>query len=38
MQQLMILLVINTSTCFRCLYAHRQEVRLHFHCLLFSVL
>ena len=39
MQQLMILLVINSpSTCFGRLYAHRQEVRLRFHCLSFSVL
>ena len=39
MQQLMILLVISSSsTCFGCLYAHRQEVRLRFHCLSFSVL
>jgi len=31
MQQLVILLVINcSSTCFRCLYAHHQEVRLRF--------
>ena len=31
MQQLMILLVINSSsTCFGRLYAHRQEVRLRF--------
>ena len=35
----MILLVINSpSTCFGRLYAHRQEVRLRFHCLSFSVL
>jgi len=34
MQQLMILLVIySPSTCFGRLYAHRQEVRLRFHCL-----
>jgi len=34
MQQLMILLVISSSsTCFGRLYAHRQEVRLRFHCL-----
>ena len=39
MQQLMILLVINSSeTCFGRLYAHRQEVRLRFHCLSFYVL
>ena len=39
MQQLMILLVINSSsTCFGRIYAHRQEVRLRFHCLSFSVL
>jgi len=39
MQQLMILLVISSpSTCFGRLYAHRQEVRLRFHCLSFSVL
>ena len=39
MKQLMILLVINSSsTCFGRLYAHRQEVRLRFHCLSFSVL
>jgi len=39
MQQLMILFVINSSsTCFCCLYAHRQEVRLRFHGLSFSVL
>ena len=31
MQQLVILLVINcSSTCFGHLYAHHQEVRLHF--------
>jgi hypothetical protein len=31
MQQLVILLVINcSSTCFRRLYAHHQEVRLRF--------
>jgi hypothetical protein len=31
MQQLVILLLINcSSTCFRHLYAHHQEVRLHF--------
>ena len=36
MQQLMLLLVINSpSTCFGRLYAHRQEVRLRFHCLSF---
>ena len=28
----------SSSTCFRHLYAHRQEVRLRFHCLSFSVL
>ena len=34
MQQLLILLVINSSsTCLGRLYAHRQEVRLRFHCL-----
>ena len=39
MQQLIILLVISSpSTCFGGLYAHRQEVRLLFHCLSFSVL
>ena len=38
MQQLMILLVINSSsTCFGRLYPHHQEVRLRFHCLCFSV-
>jgi len=32
MQQLVILLLINrSSTCFGCLYAHPQEVRLRFH-------
>ena len=31
MQQLVILLVISfSSTCFGRLYAHRQEVRMHF--------
>ena len=36
MQQIVILLVINSpSTCFGRLYAHRQEVRLRFHCLWF---
>ena len=35
----MILLVIRcSSTCFGCLYAHPQEVRLRFHCLWLSVL
>ena len=39
MQQIVILLVVNSpSTCFGRLYAHRQEVRLRFHCLCFSVL
>jgi len=39
MQQLVILFVINcSSTCFGRLYARRQEVRLRFQCLWFSVL
>jgi len=39
MQQIVILLVINSpSTYFGRLYAHRQKVRLRFHCLSFSVL
>ena len=39
MQQIVILLVISSpSTCFGRLYAHRQEVRLRFHCLWFSAL
>jgi len=39
MQQLVILLLIKcSSTCFGRLYAHRQEVRLLFHCIWLSVL
>jgi len=39
MQQLVILLLINcSSTCFGRLYAHRQEVRLRFHCVWLSVM
>ena len=38
MQQLVSLLLINCSTCFGSLYAHPQEVRLHFHCILLSAL
>jgi len=38
MQQLVILLLINCSTCFGRLYAHAQEVRLRFHCIWLSVL
>ena len=39
MQLLVILLLIScSSTCFGRLYAHRQEVRLRFHCIWLSVL
>ena len=39
MQQLVILLLINCSSIlFGRLYAHRQEVRLRFHCIWLSVL